>query len=46
VTGGDGKLAATGRGTIVPLEVTIGDEDQMTRPSGARVIDPASVSQS
>lgn len=31
VTGADGKLAAIGRGTIVPLEVAIGDEDQMTQ---------------
>lgn len=33
VTGSDGRLSATGRATIVPLEVAIGDEDRMIRHS-------------
>lgn len=33
VTGSDGKLAATGRLTIVPSNVTVGEEDQLTRQS-------------
>jgi uncharacterized protein (TIGR00369 family) len=31
VTGSDGKLAATGRVTVVPSNVTVGEEDQMSR---------------
>ncbi len=31
VTGADGKLAATGRLTIVPSNVTVGEEDHMIR---------------
>ncbi|MEY2892183.1 MAG: hypothetical protein RJA98_2091 [Pseudomonadota bacterium] len=33
VTGADGKLAATGRLTIVPSNVAVGQEDQLTRHS-------------
>ncbi len=34
VTGADGKLVATGRLAVVPLNVAVGDEDQMIGSAG------------
>lgn len=36
VTGADGALAATGRLTVVPSNVTVGEEDQMSGPAASR----------
>ena len=36
VTGADGKLAATGRLSVVPSNVGVGDEDQMIRVAARR----------
>lgn len=36
VTGEDGKLAATGRLTVVPLDVVVGEEGKAVEPAGAR----------
>ena len=36
VTGEDGKLAATGRLTVVPLDVVLGEEGQLAESAGVR----------
>jgi hypothetical protein len=36
VSGEDGKLAATGRLTVVPLNVVLGEEGQLAESAGVR----------